>query len=118
MRFACKRIAITVIFRKRKDMTESTENISVSRGEEHMLGHGFYNKNSHEQAKANTYALPLIVESINRIDLAQIGTEFRIADYGSAQALNSLLPMKTAVAQIRTVNLSDKRTPETRATSD
>jgi hypothetical protein len=84
-------------------MTRSTENLSVSRGEEHMLGHGFYNKHSHEQAKANTYGLPLIVEAINRIDLAQIGGEFRIADYGSAQGQNSLLPMKTAVAQIKTL---------------
>ncbi len=68
-----------------------------------MLGHGFYNKHSHEQAKANTYALPLIVEAINRIDLGQIGGEFLIADYGSAQGQNSLLPMKTAIAQIRTL---------------
>src|SRR6266403_3083358 len=60
-------------------------------------------KHSHEQAKANTYALPLIVEAITRIDLAQIASEFRIADYGSAQGQNSLLPMKTAIAQIRTL---------------
>jgi hypothetical protein len=109
IRFACEPIAITIIFRKQKDMAESTENISVSRGEEHMLGHGFYNKNSHEQAKANTYALPLIVESINRIDLAQIGSDFRIADYGSAQGLNSLLPMKTAVAQIKAQAAKSRR---------
>ena len=82
-------------------MTQSKENQSASHGEEHMLGHGFYNKHSHEQGKANTYAQPLIVEAINRIDLKQIGSEFRIADYGSAQGQNSLLPMKTAIAQIR-----------------
>ena len=82
-------------------MAQSTNKLSASHSEEHMLGHGFYNKHSHEQAKANTYALPLIVEAINRIDLGQIGSEFRIADYGSAQGQNSLLPMKTAVAQIR-----------------
>ncbi len=83
----------------------------MSRGEEHMLGHGFYNRHSHEQAKANTYGLPLIVEAINRIDLGQIGGEFRIADYGSAQGQNSLLPMKTAVAQIKTlVAKSDRAT--------
>ena len=69
-----------------------------------MLGHGFYNKHSHEQGKANTRALPLIVEAINRIDAGQIGREFRIADYGSAQGQNSLLPMKTAIAQIRTLD--------------
>ena len=82
-------------------MTQSKENQSASHGEEHMLGHGFYNKHSHEQGKANTYALPLIVEGIHRVDLKQIGSEFRIADYGSAQGQNSLLPMKTAIARIR-----------------
>jgi hypothetical protein len=84
-------------------MTQSKADQSASRSDEHMLGHGFYNKNSHAQGKANTYALPLIVEDINRIDLGQIGSEFRIADYGSAQGQNSLLSMKTAVAQIRTL---------------
>jgi hypothetical protein len=101
IRFACEAIAIIIIFRKQEYMTQSTEKLSPSHSEEHMLGHGFYNKHSHEQARANTYALSLIVEAINRIDLAQIGGEFRIADYGSAQGQNSLLPMKTAIAQIR-----------------
>jgi hypothetical protein len=32
-----------------------------------MLGHGFYNKHSHEQGKANAFALPLIAEAINQI---------------------------------------------------
>jgi small subunit ribosomal protein S13 len=50
--------------------------------DEHMLGHGFYNKHSHEQGKANTYGLPLIIEAINQVDLRQVGSEFRIADYG------------------------------------
>lgn len=88
-------------FENKNYMAQSTDKLSASHSEEHMLGHGFYNKHSHEQAKANMYALPLIVEAINRIDLAQIGGEFRIADYGSAQGQNSLLPMKTAIAQIR-----------------
>jgi hypothetical protein len=81
-----------------------------SSGEEHMLGHGFYNKHSHEQAKANTYGLPLIIEAINQIDLRQIGREFRIADYGSAQGRNSLLPVKTAIAQIKTLATKAGRT--------
>jgi len=42
-----------------------------SNNEEHMLGHGFYNKHSHEQTKANTYGLPLIIEAVNQIDLCQ-----------------------------------------------
>jgi hypothetical protein len=90
-------------------MIQSTESLSVSRAEEHMIGHGFYNKHSHEQAKANTYGLPLIVEAINRIDLAQIGGEFRIADYGSAQGQNSLLPITTAVAQIKMLTAKSGR---------
>ena len=63
-----------------------------SSNEEHMLGHGFYNKHSHEQGKANTCGLPLIIEAINQIDLGQIASEFSIADYGSAQGQNSNLP--------------------------
>jgi hypothetical protein len=101
IRFPCEAIAIIITFQKQEHMTQSTEKLSGSHSEEHMLGHSFYNKHSHEQAKANTYALPLIVEAIARIDLAQIGSEFRIADYGSAQGQNSLLPMKTAIGQIR-----------------
>ena len=75
--------------------------LQSSSNEEHMLGHGFYNKHSHEQGKANTCGLRLIIEAINQIDLQRIGGEFRIADYGSAQGHNSLLPMKTAIAQVK-----------------
>jgi SAM dependent carboxyl methyltransferase len=82
-------------------MNPPESNLSVSRDEEHMLGHGFYNKNSHAQGKANTYGLPLLVQGINEIDLGEVGDEFRIADYGSAQGQNSLLPMKTAIEEIR-----------------
>lgn len=81
-----------------------------SDNEEHMLGHGFYNKHSHAQGEANTYGLPLIIEAINQIDLGQIGTEFRIADYGSAQGQNSLLPMKTAIAQVKALATKAGRT--------
>jgi hypothetical protein len=82
-------------------MNQPSRGLLTPRSEEHMLGHGFYNKHSHEQGKANAYALPLIPEAIAKIDLDQTGDEFRIADYGSAQGQNSLLPMKTAIAEIR-----------------
>jgi hypothetical protein len=42
--------------------------ILSSRDEEHMLGHGFYNKHSHEQGKANTSGLPLLVDAVKAID--------------------------------------------------
>jgi hypothetical protein len=45
--------------------------ILSSRDEEHMLGHGFYNKHSHEQRKANTYGLPLFVDAVKAIDLSR-----------------------------------------------
>jgi hypothetical protein len=82
-------------------MNQPSRGSLTPRSEEHMLGHGFYNKHSHEQGKANTYALPLIPEAIAKTDLDQIGDEFRIADYGSAQGQNSLSPMKTAIAEIK-----------------
>jgi SAM dependent carboxyl methyltransferase len=91
-------------------MTKRNKNPPTPRSEEHMLGHGFYNKHSHEQAKANTYGLPLIIEAINQIDLREVGSEFRIADYGSAQGQNSLLPMKTAIAKLRTTAARSGRT--------
>jgi S-adenosylmethionine-dependent carboxyl methyltransferase len=84
-------------------MNEANQNSPAPRSAEHMLGHGFYNKHSHEQGRANTCGLPLIMDAINQIYLEQIGSEFRIADYGSAQGQNSLLPMKTAIAQIKTL---------------
>jgi len=83
--------------------------ILSSRDEEHMLGHGFYNKHSHEQGKANTYGLPLLVDAVKAIDFGQIGDEFRIADFGSAQGQNSLLPIKTAIAQIKALRAASAR---------
>jgi hypothetical protein len=91
-------------------MDQPDKTSPTPRNEEHMLGHGFYNKHSQEQAKANLDALPLIADAISRIDLAQIGSEFRIADYGSAQGQNSLLPMKTAIAQVKALATKAGRT--------
>ncbi len=74
---------------------------SAEQSQEHMLGHGFYNKHSQEQGMANRYSLPQLADAVNAIDLAQTADNFRIADYGSAQGHNSLLPIKTAIAQIK-----------------
>jgi hypothetical protein len=62
--------ATVVCFPPTRDSMDQPDKTSPTpRGEEHMLGHGFYNKHSHEQGKANTYGLPLIIEAINQIDL-------------------------------------------------
>jgi hypothetical protein len=95
-----------------KPMNQPANPRSPPQSEEHMLGHGFYNKHSHEQGKANTCALPLIPKAISQIHLNQIGDEFRIADYGSAQGQNSLLPMKTVIAETNKLALKcGKRRP-------
>ena len=72
-----------------------------AQSQEHMLGHGFYNKHSQEQGMANRFSLPHLVDAVNAIDLTRTAEHFRIADYGSAQGRNSLLPIKTAIAQIK-----------------
>jgi hypothetical protein len=91
-------------------MNQSTPGLSSSRDEEHMLGHGFYNKHSHEQGKANSYGLPLLREAVRGIDFGQIGDEFRIADFGSAQGQNSLLPIKNTIAYIKARTAAHGRT--------
>jgi len=66
-----------------------------------MLGHGFYNKHSHAQGAANTYGLPLIARAVGALDAAAVGGALRLADYGSAQGHNSLLPMGAAIEALR-----------------
>ena len=82
-------------------MNQPSRGSLTPRSEEHMLGHGFYNKPSHEQGKANAYGLPLIPEALGKIDLDQTGGEFRIADYGSAQGENSPKPTRETRAVTR-----------------
>jgi len=78
---------------------------------EHMLGHGYYNKHSHAQGAANTYGLPLLERAVDRIELDYVPGVFRVADYGSAQDHNSLLPIKTTLSRLnsRTTNLTANR---------
>jgi hypothetical protein len=66
-----------------------------------MLGHGFYNKHSHAQGAANTYGLPLIARAVGALDAGVVGGALRLADYGSAQGHNSLLPMGAAIEALR-----------------
>jgi len=69
--------------------------------EEHMLGHGFYNKHSHVQGAANSYGLPLIARAVAALGAGTLGGVLRLADYGSAQGHNSLLPMSAAIEALR-----------------
>jgi hypothetical protein len=70
--------------------------------QEHMLGHGFYNKHAQAQGAANELGLHLIRQAVDAIDVKRTAENFRIADYGCAQGHNSLLPIKTALEEIKT----------------
>ncbi len=67
-----------------------------------MRGKGFYNENSRVQQSASAFALPLLVEAADSAPLPAAGQgSFVVADYGSSQGRNSLLPMRTVVEHIR-----------------
>src|SRR5208283_2364619 len=66
-----------------------------------MRGKGFYNENSRVQQTASAVALPLLVETADTAPLPAGRDPFVVADYGSSQGRNSLLPMRTVVARIR-----------------
>ncbi len=74
---------------------------SPAESQEHMLGHGFYNDHSQEQHAANRYGLPHILEAVEALQIDPAPERLNIADYGSAQGKNSLLPMKTAVEALQ-----------------
>jgi hypothetical protein len=65
-----------------------------------MQGGGFYNSNSEFQAAGIALALPLLKEAAGSIPLDG-GGPLVIADYGSSQGRNSLLPMRVAIDELR-----------------
>jgi hypothetical protein len=66
-----------------------------------MRGKGFYNENSRVQQTASAFALPLLAEAADTAPLPAGREPFVVADYGSSQGRNSLLPMRTVVERIR-----------------
>jgi len=66
-----------------------------------MRGKGFYNENSRVQRTASAFALPLLVEAADTAPLPAGRELFMVADYGSSQGRNSLLPMRTVVERVR-----------------
>jgi len=65
-----------------------------------MQGGGFYNRNSSLQAANLTSALPLLQAAASQVG-AQAGRTVCIADYGVSQGRNSMMPMGTAIDEIR-----------------
>lgn len=64
-----------------------------------MEGDGFYNAHSRPQGSAGDLGLPLLERAVAAIPLD--GSTVHIADLGSSQGKNSLVPMRTAIAGLR-----------------
>ena len=66
-----------------------------------MLGGGYYSEHSLLQAEVNHHTLPMLVEAVKGIDYSQGKSDFVVADYGAAQGVNSLEPMRVVVQAVR-----------------
>jgi SAM dependent carboxyl methyltransferase len=66
-----------------------------------MEGHGGYNRSSQVQAGGLSPAVPLLEEAARMVTLPGQMQTLLIADYGSSQGHNSLLPLSTAISIIR-----------------
>ncbi len=66
-----------------------------------MEGHGAYNRNSRVQAAGLSSAIPMLGEAASEVALAPGPEPIVIADYGSSEGHNSLLPMAEAIGALR-----------------
>jgi len=66
-----------------------------------MKGHGFYNKHSRPQQKADSLGLPLLERAVEEMTVPKAAELIAVADFGAAQGRNSLGPMRLAVEKIR-----------------
>jgi hypothetical protein len=63
---------------------------------------GAYNRSAAIPASGGAFAIPLLEKAAQQIGLASGDRPIVIADYGSSQGKNSLAPMRTAIAALRT----------------
>jgi SAM dependent carboxyl methyltransferase len=66
-----------------------------------MEGNGAYNAHARLQAGGATLALPLLEDAARKIKSDSADQPIVIADYGSSQGKNSLVPIRLAVATLR-----------------
>ena len=66
-----------------------------------MEGHGAYNRHSKVQASGASPALPLLADTAGHVVLPPDAETIVIADYGSSEGRNSLLPMASAIEVLR-----------------
>src|SRR5260370_40870205 len=66
-----------------------------------MEGQGAYNKHAKLPADGAALALPLLEKAIGDVELNSGDDPIVIADYGSSQGKNSLVPMQVAIRGLR-----------------
>jgi hypothetical protein len=66
-----------------------------------MEGQGAYNRNIGLQGPAAARAVPLLEQAARAVDSGPDDRPVQIADYGSSQGRNSLLPIRSAIAILR-----------------
>jgi SAM dependent carboxyl methyltransferase len=67
-----------------------------------MEGRGAYNRSSRVQAAGLSPAVPLLEQAAAAVDLPGAGDAIVIADYGSSEGRNSLVPIAAALRVLRT----------------
>jgi hypothetical protein len=66
-----------------------------------MEGNGAYNKHALSQAASASIAIPQLQRAVEKMELQPSEDPIIIADYGSSQGKNSLLPMGCAIRNLR-----------------
>lgn len=66
-----------------------------------MAGQGYYNQHSSTQAQAASVAFPFLQAAAREVPLPEGKEIFRIADLGSAQGRNSLMPLQMVINILR-----------------
>ena len=78
-------------------MTESSE----ERRPAPMEGRGAYNRSSRVQASGSSPAVQLLEKAAGQVSLAAAPEPLVIADYGSSEGRNSLVPVRAAIGVLR-----------------
>ncbi|HLH05560.1 MAG TPA: hypothetical protein VKX25_22520 [Bryobacteraceae bacterium] len=76
-----------------------TDHLTVGAGA--MEGGGAYNAHARLQASGAALAFPLLVEALDKVSTGPEERPLVIADYGSSQGKNSLVPVEIAVSAFR-----------------
>src|SRR5215831_15916133 len=66
-----------------------------------MEAKGAYNKHSKLPAGGTALALPLLEKAVQSVELDADGQPIVLADYGSSQGKNSMVPMQLAIRGLR-----------------